>query len=117
MELVEGLDIYERFDQLAKRHRAELGVHYGIRPMFGPYSICALHRPGSTHGQGGDTSETKGNGKKALTELCWLADQLHIVLTLGTSRKRLIPYFEQFGFAVTEKLGGDYGVIMQRPLS
>src|SRR5215467_8955075 len=101
MELIEGLDIYERFAALAKRHRAQLGVNYGIRPMFGPYSIVALHRPGS---YGRDGGPTKGNGAKAIRELCWLADELKITLSLGTSRRRLIPYFEQFGFRITKPM-------------
>lgn len=94
------------FDALAAKHQKRLGVTYHIGPMFGPWSVIALRRNGGR----------KGNGARAMRELAALADKLGVVLTLGTSQKPLIPYFERFGFAVKSPLGGNYGVVMERKI-
>jgi hypothetical protein len=105
------IDKKAAFDALAKEHEISLGVRYSIGPMFGPWTLCSLYRRRSD-------PATKGNGAVALRELASLADELRCTLTLGTSRMMLIPYFEQFGFVVTQISGPeDYRVaLMKRPL-
>jgi len=108
-------DIYAQFRALAQRHRTELSVNWGVGPMFGPFTVHSFYRNDL---YGGAAANVKGNGAKALAEVCWLADQLQITLTLGTSQRPLIPYFEQFGFHVTQpmKPEGDDVAIMKRPV-
>lgn len=94
---------------LADKHRAELGVGYGIGLMFGPFTLIGLHRYNRL-----TNDSTKGNGAKALSELCALADELGVTLTLGTTRMPLVPYFERLGF-VRKESHIKYAVIMERP--
>jgi hypothetical protein len=75
----------ELFAALAFRHIRDLGVTWtmtaGYFASFGRHPTCR-----------------KGNGAKALHEICDLADQLGLDIFLDTRPEKLIKYYEKFGF-------------------
>lgn len=96
------------FADLAARHRWQLGVSWMLGPMFSRRSICSLYR---------DKTYPNGNGAIAMREICGLADGLRVTLSLGTSRQKLVPYFEDFGFQICDQIGhGDYVVYVMTRL-
>ena len=85
------------FHNLAADHRTRLGVRWN---MTRRNDLMGLYR---------DKTAPKGNGAIALGEICALADQLGITLTLGTSVAKLKLMYEAFRFTPTHEYSASPG--------
>jgi hypothetical protein len=83
-------DIEHAFAKLRDAHESSLGVYWqmGYKAFGLEWAFYSFGRyPGAA----------KGNGAKALTEVCALADEFGIELSLWCEPV-LIPYYQRFGF-------------------
>lgn len=92
------LDSYsaEKFHWQRGVHYAKYGVEYTLNDhgdylYFGSFGRLDRHLPKSEQ-------YTKGNGRKALAELCKLADFHDQAIELYTQYPELYEYYESFGF-------------------
>ncbi len=81
----------KEFQTLADDHRTRLGVAWTITGE----NLSGLYRA---------PAAAKGTGAAAMREICALADQLGVPLTLCTSVEKLVPWFACFGFRTVNEI-------------
>lgn len=96
-----GYDKPQRFVKMQKRHWEELGVQWRLN-QEGNTEFFHFHSFGRRVGRDweGDSvaGPTKGNGRKALAEVCKMADRRKMPLILWTNVAKLVAYYKSFGF-------------------
>lgn len=98
-------EIRYQFRALREEHVSKLGVDWHMSHYFSEnnwYFSCFCRRDYYSEARNGPT---KGNGAKALREVCELADKLGVTLQLDTVYEKLYGYYESFGFANTRTRG------------
>lgn len=102
--------IAERFEDLSRHHRRELGVLWEVTQG------CML--PGWVfHSFKRVAGAPKGNGRLAISGACELADEFRIDLRLWTIYKPLVPYYESFGFNTYELTKYGNYLMIREPIS
>jgi hypothetical protein len=86
--------IQARFDALARRHRMEENVGWGLSDQI-QRGYWVFHNFGNY-------SRVSGRGAECLREVCALADEFGIDLHLWTGSPALHSYYETFGFVKIE---------------
>jgi hypothetical protein len=89
-------NIKARFDALARRHRQETNVGWGLADRGDRWVFHSF----------GNHSGVKGRGARCLEEICALADNISIELQLWTASEALYPYYESFGFVRRRQMDG-----------
>lgn len=105
----------ERFQWLCGYHNGKLGIEYRIQDhgdyiYFGSFCRADRYLPK-------EKQTTKGNGRKALKELCEVADVYGQAIELYTVFPQLYAYYEEFGFVCTEHRGGNVRRYRREPKS
>lgn len=102
-------DIIKQFNALEAEHNETLRVSWSATfdSRFEGLTFMCFNRWNRS-------PDTKGNGAIALRQVCDLADELGLVLSLWTHVEKLHAYYRSFGFELQGERAQDRAAIFKR---